>query len=112
MAGYYKFRIEKKEGYVFRLYPNNNNNQCIGESIEYPSETMCKNALEELKSEIKHCRDVDITMIINSNGECDYLPCILISGETRFLRLIPYSSRNQCVKWLKRVKKNINAVLL
>lgn len=108
----YKFRIEKENaGYVFRLYPNNNNKQQIASSMIYDSKANCMNALEQFKIFVK-TNNIEAFLKIEKIGH-KFVPSIVDNGKTLFHRMdLPYDNdKDQCNKWIERIKNNIDAPL-
>ena len=109
MSANYEFRICQDNGYVFRLYPNNNKGQMIGESIAYDTEKECRLALVAFRSIVKQ-HNIKLH-IEEKNDESKYYPYLENEGKTVFFRPNGYDEKNQCDSWIKRICNNIEAEL-
>jgi len=109
----YKFRIEKEDkGYVFRLYPNNNNKQPIADSKVYKTKAICKNALEEFRIFVR-TNNAEAFLEVEKVGN-KYIPSIVENGNILFHRKnMPYdTNKAECSQWIERIKNNIDAPLI
>lgn len=108
----YDFRIEEKdEGYVFRLYPNNNKQQPIGESaIVFPNEAQCRRGLLFFRQIIAE-KNVEDLLKVNKVSDTQFYP-YLEEQELIFQRTIAYCYPEwECKKWAKEIWDNIDAPL-
>jgi hypothetical protein len=107
----YDFRIEKKDtGFVFRLYPNNNKSQPIGESADiFPNETVCRRALMLFRQIISE-HSSDELLKIDKMSDTLYCP-YLKEDAVLFKRTIAYWNLDACKNWAKEIWDNIDAPL-
>lgn len=109
----YDFRIEKKdEGYVFRLYPNNNKHQPIGESaIVFPDEAQCRRGLLVFRQIIAESK-MEALLNIEKVSDTKFYPC-LKEKDVIFKRIIAYCYPEwECKKWATAIWDNIDAPLV
>lgn len=109
--GKYIFCITKQENeYLFILYPNNNNNQEIGRSNGFLSESDAKKGLYQFQQFIKQ----------NSTNLMSYLTItkkdLRFYGELKysfgsFFRNMGYYDKSEFEQWLFRIIENIDAPL-
>ena len=110
----YKYKIKvDKNGYFFGLYPNNSNTQAIGVSPNYPSISLCNQALVEFR-----------TFVNNHQLSTEKHPYVLIEKQKGkyyfkyyndtdlvFFRLKGYDKIDECRKGIHRIWMNIKAPL-
>lgn len=109
----YDFRIEEKnEGYVFRLYPNNNKRQPIGESaIVFPNEAQCRRGLLVFRQIIAENKAEEL-LKIDKVSDTQFYP-YLKEKDIIFKRTIAYCYPEwECKQWAKEIWNNINAPLV
>lgn len=107
--GNYKFCIAKQaEEYVFILYPNNNNNQEIGRSNGFPTESDAKEGLYQFQQFIKNNQNnLQNYLEVPKNEKQFY--CRLTFNNGIFFRKKEYLQKTQYKKWLQRISDNIDA---
>jgi len=109
----YDFRIEEKnKGYVFRLYPNNNKHQPIGESATvFLNEVQCRRGLTVFRKIISE-NIIDTLLQIDKVSDTKFYP-FLKEKEVIFKRTIALSYGEwECKKWATEIWDNINAPLV
>lgn len=105
----YRYAIEKEDkGYLFILYPNNNNNQEIGRSVYYLEEKECSRALEDFKlfvrtNKISNAKSQYIR--INKKNEKWFFEYIK-DGKVIFYRRYGYVVKENARKIISSIYKN------
>ena len=109
----YDFRIEEKdEGYVFRLYPNNNKHQPIGESaIVFLNEAQCRRGLSVFRQIITESKMENI-LNIDKVSDTQFYP-YLKEKDVIFRRTIALAHADwECKQWATEIWDNIDAPLV
>ncbi len=108
----YKFVIkeEKDKGYLFILYPNNNNNQEVGRSIYYLDRDKCSKALIDFKTFVNINKiDNDQSKFVNIKEKNErWFFEYIKDGKVVFFRYYGYEDEDNARKIISSIYKNID----
>ncbi len=106
----YKYKIENsKEGYCFKLFPNNSNTQEIGISNLFQTKNECINALNVF-SDLQDILESKPSLFeINNKEGKYYFELNFCNSKYKFFRRFGYYKRYECRNGINRVIKNIKS---
>ena len=111
--------VHEEDGYVFRIYPKNNHEFCLGESVEkYSTLQECMQAFNTFTHHVvsnhldrEDGKNIVILKKAPENVKDSPLMYYFIyygaDGTAVFKRLYGYVERRNCIKGIKSVFKNI-----